>query len=429
MDVEIQELPKSRVEIKVKLSGEEFSPYLTIGARELSKDLNIAGFRPGKAPLNLIEKKVGEKRILDEGAKIAINRTFPKIVEDKKLEILGHPTANIQRLSREELEASIEAIILPRVELPPWREVVKAEPQNKIEVKEKETEEALKQLQKSRAKLIRKTGSAQKGDLVQVDYETRNGGVKIENGDVKDQKIVLGEGKLLPGFEDNMVGVKEGEERKISLKAPHNFWKKELRGKNLDLTVKTKSIFKVELPEITDEWAISLGKFQNLNHLKENLVQGIKAEKEEAERKRWESIVLKKISQETKIDLPDILVERERDQMINNLKTKVEEMGVSFEDYLLRLKKSLEELRKDFLSEAEKRVKIILSLYQVAKEEKIEVKEGDIKAETNEILARNPNIAKEFQDKEKEKNFKAYLKENILQKKVLNFLLSEGRKK
>jgi len=426
MDVRIKELPKSKIEVKVKLSGEELSPYLTIGATEISKSIDIPGFRSGKAPQTIIEGRVGKKRILDEGAKIALNKSFSKIIEERKLEILGRPIAKIQKLSQEGLEALIEIAILPKVKLPSWREIAKNEPQNKIEVNKEEVEGSLKYLQKSRAKFIRKIRSAQKGDLIQMDYEIRSDGVKIENGDIKNQKFILGEGKFLPGFEENLIGSKENEEKEFSLSAPADFWKKKLRGRILDFKVKIKGIFKVELPELNNEWVRSLGKFDNLSQLRDNLLEGIKREKEEEEKRRWGNAVLDRISQETKIDLPDILVERERDRMIENLKIRVEDTGISFGDYLSHLRKSLEDLKKDFLPEAEKRVKILLSLYQIAREEKVDISGEEIEKGMNEFFKKYPTISRELRNnKEKEGNLRAYLEERMLQSKVMKLLSLE----
>ncbi|MFH0987622.1 MAG: trigger factor [Patescibacteria group bacterium] len=429
MEVKVTELPKSRVEIKVRLSGEEFSPYFTIGSREVSKTLNIPGFRSGKAPEKIVEEKVGTARILEEAANIAINTVFPKIVGDRKLEILGNPKAEIQKLSREELEALIKVPVFPRVQLPSWKEIARSEPRKKIELGEGEESESLKYLQKSRAKIFRKSAPAERGDFICIDYEIRKNGVKIEQGDIKEQKFILGEGRLLPGFEEKLIGCKEKEERFFSLQSPADFWKKELKGAKLEFKVKMRDVFRMELPLVNDEFAKSLGKFENLSQFKKSLREGIKSEKEGAEKKRWELAVLDKIAKGAKMDVPDVLIENERDQMMDNLRIRVEETGISLQDYLTHLKKSEEQLRKDFLPEAEKRVRIFVSLYQITREEKIEVNEKEINQKIKELLLKNPHLGKELQDKAKEVNLKNYLKENILQGKVIELLFVEAGEK
>lgn len=425
MGSEIKKLPKSKIEIKIELSGEEFSPYLILGARELSKELDFPGFRPGKVPFKIVKERVGLPRILERAAKIALNKIFPEIARENNLEILGGSEAKIEKLSEEEFKVKIEAAIFPEIKLPLWRQIVKKEPRKKIKVEEEEVEKSLKYLQKSRAKFSRKSGSAEKGDLILIDYEIKSGGVKIENGDIRGQKFILGEGKLIPGFEENLIGIKENEERLFSLIAPSDFWKRSLQGKPLEFRVKMKGVFKVELPQIDDEWVQSLGKFKSLESLKQSILKGIKMEKEGEERKRWGRTVLEKISNEAEMDLPDILVKSERDQMIRDLQRSVEEMGLSFDIYLSHLKKSLEDLKRNFLPEAEKRVRIFLSIYRIAKEENIKIAEEEVIEEINEILKKFPHLISEFKGQNREK-IKSYLKDNILQKKVLKLLSSEA---
>jgi trigger factor len=426
MDVKIEELPKSKVQIKINLTGEELSPSLVIGVGEISKNLNIPGFRPGKVPPKIVEEKVGKGKILEEAAKIALNKVFPKIVSDNKLEILGSPEAKIEKLSEEVFIATIEVAVFPKVKLPAWQEIARTEPQKEIKVEKKEVEDSLRHLQKSRAKYIKSLEPVTKGNQVTIDYEIRSGGVKIENGDIRDQKLILGEGKLIPGFEENLIGMRESEERNFSLLASSNFWQKELQGKSLDFKVRMKEIFKVELPKMNDDFVHSLGEFKDLENLQKSLLEGIEIEKKQEEEKRWQNSVLEKIGSQAEIDLPDILIENERDQMIENLKKKIEEMGLSFEIYLSRLKKSPEELKRDFLPEAEKKVRIFLCLYEIARAEKIEVDEKEVEEEINKIIKNYPDLISRFKGDEEEK-LKNYIRENLLQKKVIELLLSKAR--
>lgn len=418
MDTKIEKLPKSKLKIQIGLSSEEFSPYLVMAEKEISKTLNVSGFRPGKIPAEMVEKHAGTERILEQASEIAINKVFAKVVEEKKLNILGKPKAKIEKISKEILETSIEVEVFPQIRLADWKKITETEPQKKVKIEEKEIAKLLENLQKSRAKYIKSLEPVKLGNQIEIDYEIRNGAVKVENGDIKNQKFILGEGKLIPKFEENLIGMKEGEEKKFSLAAPSNFWKKELQGKLLNFKVKMKEVFRVELPEVNDKWACSLEGIKNLEDLKRNLQKGIRIEKETAEKKRWQGIIFEKISQKSEIELPDILVIKERDQMIEVLKKKTEEMGLSFEAYLSQLKKSLEELKKDFLIEAEKRVRIFLCMYEVAKMEKINVNDEEVEKEIDIIVKKYPNLDSRFGDQEKE-NLKNYVRENILQRKVM----------
>ena len=426
MKVKIENLPSSKIKINISLSSEEFSPYLVMAAEELSKKIEIAGFRPGKAPRNLVEEKIGKEKILEEAVNIFLNKIFPKIVEEKKLKILGQPQAKVdfpKVQNTGEFFAEIETTILPEVKLPNFKEIAKGEKRKEIKVKDKEIDEAFLWLQKSRAKLSRKLGPALKGDQVEVDYEIRSKGVKIENGEIKNQKIILGEEKLLPEFEKNLVGAKEGDEKKFSLKCPAEFWKKDLQGKMLDFKVKVNSVFKIEIPEANDEFAKSVGNFKDIKALKENIQKGIETEKKEIEKRRWHEAVINKIAKEAEVDVPDILIKEEKDQMLNDFKKTVEEqIGIPFEEHLHNLKKTKEDIEKELFWEAEKKVKIFLCIYEIAKKEKIEVSDEEINAEIEQINQRYPQIINEVQKSQGEEKFKNFIREKILEKKVMNLL-------
>ena len=421
MDVNIEEIPKSKLRIKISLSGEEFSPYFVMGAQELSKNLNIPGFRSGKVPADVLEEKVGKESILEEAANIALKKSFGKIVLEKKLEVLGPPEAKIEKLSKEEFEATIEVATLPKVKLPEWKEIVKAEAKKEVKVEEKEVEASFDQLRKSRAKYTRSLDPAKKGNEVIINCEIRSGGAKIENGDVKGQRFVLGEKKLVPGFQEQLFGMRENEEKNFSIKAPDDFWQKEFQGKMLDFKASLKEIYKVELPDANNEFASSLGKFKNIEELKKNIHEGIEMEKKQQEDARWQSVVLENIAGQSKIDLPDVLVENERDRMTEELKKNISEMGLSFDQYLSHLKKKEEDLKKDFLEGAEKRVKIFLSIYEIAKQENIEISDQEIKNELNNILAANPSFSSQVKGEEGE-IVKSRIKETLIQKKVIEII-------
>lgn len=426
METKIEKLPKSKIKIEIKMGEEEFSPYLAMGSKEASKNIQIPGFRAGKAPQKLVEEKIGKNKILEEAANIALNKIFPKIIEEKKLKVLGYPEAKVnfpELQEKGDFSAEIEISLFPELKLPDWKKIIKEEEKKEVKVENKEINDAISWLQKSRAKYTRKITEALKGDQVNVDYEIRNNGVKIENGEVKDQKIVLGEEKLLPEFEKNLIGAKEGEEKNFSLKCPENFWKEDLKGKMLDFRVKIRGIFKIELPEINDDFSKSLGEFKNLKELKENVSKGIETEKKETEKRRWENAILEKISQQAEVDIPDILIQEQRDQMMAEFKKTVEEqMGISFENHLLNLKKTKEDIEKELLGEAEKKVRKLLCIYEIADKEKIKAEDKEVEKELEQIIQRYPQMMESVQSGEQREKFKSFVKEKIIEKKVLELL-------
>lgn len=418
MDLKITKVPGAKVLIEIQLNSEELSPYFFKGAKALSSKIEIAGFRKGQAPPKVVKEWVGEEAIFKKAADIAIMEIFLKTVQEKNLKVIDQPKAYIQKLSKEGLEASVEAIIFPETKLPNWKEIARSVEKREIKVTPKEVENVLREFQESRAKIIRKLAPAQEGDEVLIDGEIRYRKVKIENGDIKNQRIILGKGRMIPGFAENLKGLKENEGKSFSLRVPLDFWQKKWRGKIFDVEVKVKGVFKRDLPQINDQFARSIGSFKDLFDMERSIKEGIEIEKRAEERARWRQEVISKIAKLTEGEIPEILIERERDQMLEELKKKVEESGLSFEDYLFHLKRSLLELKESLLNQAKARLKEEICLIEIAKNEGIEVKEEEVGEKINQVLKNYPSKAG-AQEKLDLERLKIYFQENIFFEKIM----------
>jgi len=258
----------------------------------------------------------------------------------------------------------------------------------KINVEDKEVEETLKWIRESRAPSIAVNRPAQKGDRVEIDFETRLDGIKLEKGESRDHPVILGEGNFLPGFEDAVSGMKSGEEKEFSLSAPDNWHDKNMAGKKIDFKAKMKSVQERKVPELTDEFAKSLGKFTSVEQLRINVKEGLTKEKEEKEKQLLRAKILDSIAQNIKVEVPEVLIHSEQDKMLGELRQGIEEMNMSWKDYLAHIGKIPEELKKGWAMEAEKRVKTALVLREIARKEKIEADEDKIKEITEKMLAR-----------------------------------------
>lgn len=428
MESTVKDLPKSKKEIKIKLPAEEFSPYLERGAKEVSKNLTIPGFRQGTAPRNVVEQQMGKQPVLEEGAKIALNEIFPAVVKEKQLQVLGQPQAKIESFSEEEgVEFSLEVPVLPSIELPDYKEIAKNESKQEVKVEDKEVQETLKSLQKSKAKYSKKSGAAEKGDQVIVDYKILRNNQVIEQGDIRDKKIILGEGELFPGLEEQLIGMKPREEKEVSLTAPSDFWEESLRGKKLTFQIKMKEIYNVELPAIDDEFAKTVGNFTSLEQLKNNIFEGRQTEKKNEEEKRWQKEVVDKIANQASLEAPEILVERERDQMVEDVKKDAENMGISFEEFLSQSNLTLEKLKEDLWQEAERRVKSFLCLEKIAEEENIQVSSSEVEKEINELLKQRPDFSSKLEGEEGQK-MRENIKANLVNRKVMEMLANQQEK-
>lgn len=295
-----------------------------------------------------------------------------------------------------------------KMELPDYKKIASKVEKNRVEVKEKEIENALKWLQRSRAKLFLKNHSAEKGDFVEIEY-------KIGDENKKDG-FILGQGHFLPGFEQELIGMKAGEEKKDIIL--------DKNGQKIKVDVKITSVQNIEFPEINDEFAKSLGNFENLEALKNNIKQGVALEKEQAELQRARQEILEQISIQTNIEIPNVLIESEKKIMVENLKKMVSErLKISFEDYLNKIKKTEKEILDSFSKEAQSRIKKFLILEEIGKREKIEVLDQEVMNEVNKVLRHYSSI------KEAEKNigldlqkFKEYSRQVIKKEKIFKLL-------
>ena len=421
MEVSIQKLPKSKIELKIELSVEELGSFVEKAILNLGKDLEADGFRKGKAPKEIIKEKIGDFKILETAANLAINESYLKAVGqlDEKVEVIFQPKIEILKLAAGNpfiFKAVIE--VLPEINLPDYKKIASEAKKKEVFVGEKEIEEAIDWLRKSRAKLTLKGKAAEIGDFVEIEFQSP----QIEGGQSRKDGFILGQGNFIPGFEKNLEKMIEGEEKEFSLKFPENHFQKELAGKEINFKVKMNSVKNVELPEITDDWIKSLGNFENLAALKTNIAKSIKKEKEIEEILRVRQEILEKIAENSKFEVPESLIDLEKNRILNNLKNKVSEtFKIPFEEYLNKIKKTEKDLRESFTEEAQKTIKNHLVLDEIAKKEKIEVSQEETDNEANNILKNLPIEKTKELDPEK---LKLYIKDEIKKEKALKFLES-----
>jgi trigger factor len=417
MQTKIEKLPKSEIELKIEVPVEEWQGFFDEAAKELSKGLKIEGFRPGFAPPKLVEEKIGVAAILQEAAEHCVQKCYVKAILENNIEAIGQPEISILKLAKgNPFEFKARVAVMPEVKLPDYKKIAGSVKKKKISVDEKEVEKTVLWLQKSRAKFALKSGPGEAGDLMEIEYSSP----QIENNKKIEDAFILGEGHFVPGFEESLKGMVEGQEKEFSLVFPKEHPSQALAGKNVDFKVKLKSIKKTELPEISDQFARDLGKFEDFNALKKSLRESIALEKESEEKERVRQEILEKIAEKSEMEIPAILISSEQSRLLDDLKQNVyPKLGITFEEYLTRTKKTEKELLESFLPEAQKRIKNSLALREILNREKIEVSNEEAEAEANKIIKSNP--ANQKLDPEK---LKDYTKEVLKNEKTFRFLES-----
>lgn len=391
MDVKVEKLPDSRVAITVTLPWESWGKHEAHAAEHMAESVNMAGFRKGKVPQAMLEARFGREAILVEAAEHAVHEAYPKALVDAKADAIGRPEITFDAVKADEpLVFTIKTDVLPEIELGDWKKAVKdvnaKESKKEVVVEVKEVDAELERLASMRAKFVAVDRPAKDGDSVKVDFTVKQDGVIIEGGQATDHAIVLGSKTFISGFEEQVVGMKVGEEKVFTLDFPKEYHAKHLAGKPAEFTVKLKEVEEREVPTFDDEFAKSLGKFENMEALKKNLETGILEEKKRAHKDEWRGAILDSLVEGAKLEFPAILVEEELERMIHQFKGQVSMMGFNWEMYLEQVKKTEVELRTEWTVQAKKRIAAELILQKLAADEEISVDTEAVEAEMNKVF-------------------------------------------
>lgn len=404
MKTSFKKLPKSKIELLIELSEQETADYLKKTLKDLSENLEIKGFRKGKAPEEIVRKNLGEEKILAESLDTAIKESYLKAIFKNKIEPISQPEIKIIKAPSlkslsSELKKNLSTPLifqakiqtLPVINLPKYQEIASKIKKSKVNVEEKEIQNTLSWLQKSRAKRSQVSRPAQKDDFVEIEFSSS----QIPTPEPQQDAFILGQGKLVPGFEENLIGMKAEQEKEFFLTFPEKHAQKELANKEVRFRVKMKSVQQIELSKIDDQFAQGLGEFKDLQSLKQNIAAGLLKEKEIAESQRVRITILEKIIEASNFEVPDILIEKETERIFQEFKQNVErQSGMSFLDYLKKIEKSEQDLKESFKKPAEKRAKGFLVLGKIAQQEKIEASEEEIKTRLNEFLKASQEFKK-----------------------------------
>lgn len=422
MEITTKKLPDSQVELNIEVVASEIQPFLARASHVISQEIKIAGFRPGKAPLGLVEKKVGKAQLWEEAVKQGLPSFLEQAFKIKKIEALGRPAVSILKIAPENaLIFKAIVAVMPDVILGDYRSVKIKKPKVK-KITDRDTDDLIQKLRKSRASYATVSRPASLGDRVEIDFQCYLKNNLVEGGSSQNHPLILGKGQFVPGFEDQLVGLKAGEEKEFSLKFPADYPKPNLAGRLARFKVKMNLVQEVKLPRLDDAFAQTFGpNFTSLEILKKKLSANLQKEADMTAREKYELQILDKICASAKAEIPRVMLEAEKERMLAELEQDIESQDAKFEDYLKSIKKSKEDLKKSWDEPAEKRVKTSLVLREIGRHEKISVSQKEIEAEINQILKAYPNTPG-VREKFSQEIYKDYLVGLIRNRKVIKLL-------
>ena len=376
MNHTLKKIDQNQTELVIELDRNDLKSYIDKVESEMGKGLQLDGFRKGKVPKDLLKKNLDAKQVLESALDLAMRDSLAKTTDKEKLDVLNASSLEIKENTPEKLIYKVMLTLFPEIKIQDFSKLKVAK--REIQVEQKDVDGTLETIKASRSILHDKEGTVENGDRVEVDFEVRHNGQMLEGGISKNHPLTIGGKNFIPGFEDNLVGMKKDEERSFSLVSPKDYYVKKIAGQKLDFTVKVVSVKSVELPKVDDEFAKSLGNFRNLNQLMDSIKEGIVEEKKLKEKQRVRLEIINHIIKNSSILIPEILVNQQLDSMINNLDKDLHANGMELSLYLVQMGKTQDDLRKQWRDEAEKQVKIVMILHKIAKDNKISASQEEV---------------------------------------------------
>ncbi len=416
----LKRLPGSEVELSIAVPLTEYEKHLKPAAERIATRANIKGFRPGKVPYEMLVREVGELAILHEALESIVKESFYAAVTAEELQTIGMPQVEVKKLAPgNDVEYTAKVALMPKVTLPDISKIKVTKKEAKAD--EKKAEETLDALRGMHAVEVPKDGAAEKTDKLVIDMDMKRDGVSVDGGQAKDYQVYLSEDHYIPGFNEKLFGLKAGDKKEFSLAFPKDHYQKQLAGANIDFLVTVKSVFTRELPEANDAFAKKLGK-DSLEDLKKLLIENTLREAAQRADQEAEIEMLNTIVEKTTFEeVPEVILDAEKEKMFYELKRDLERHGVTIEQYLSDIKKNEAEVLAGFAATALSRAKAALVSRQVAIEEKIIVSDEDIASEValmKETYKKDPESIKKLDRPE----VRDTIASAIQNRKVMEFL-------
>lgn len=420
---DVEQVEKDTVVITIEVSAERIAGPINKTYREIAKKVRISGFRQGKAPKPIIDQMVGKDVVLDEAANDMIPDMYSEAVKGSGVVPVTMPEIDVVQIKdNEPFIFTAKVQVKPEIKLGPLADL-KIEPIEQKPLAD-EVKSELEKLQNKFATLdVVKSRASRKGDFLLIDYDGYIEDKPFEGGRGSDYMLELGSGTFIPGFEAKLEEVKPGASKDVELTFPEDYQAEHLAGKDAIFKVKVKEIKTKKLPKLDDEFAASVSKFDTLKELNADLKSKAKELQEKQAKAAVREAALEKMVELSEVDLPDGMVERRIDQMVQSFADQVEQMqGGKFQDWLKQTGMEPAEFRNNYKQEAIKNLKTELTLEAVAKEHKQDATDADIDEEIKRLAEGSDKDVDELKAEIDERDGRDFLQERLSMDKAIDFL-------
>lgn len=418
-------------ELDFNVEAKIFNEHLDKVFAKNSKKINIPGFRKGKAPRQVIEKLYGNDLFFSD----ALNDLWPSEFE------LALQAANINNFiavdkvdvvsisKKDGVHIRVDVITKPEVELGGYKNIeIECEP---LKVTEKEVDETINKLAENVARIVpvQEGALCKNGNIVNLNFRGFIDSKPLEGGQYENYDLTIGKGQFIEGFEEQIVGHKKGDEFRIKVKFPEDYIAENIAGKDAEFDIKINDVKELQLPKMDDEFAKDVSEFDTLEALRENVKKRLLEERTARRKVEVEEKVFDKIVENMKVEMPEIMIQRQIDQFVHNFTHQLEAKGVKLENYLNATKVSMEEFREKFRERAEKQVKVDLAIEKISELEKIELSDDDIKKNFMELAEKYKIDPKQAQNMPEVADLKLGMKLNKAVELVIDSAVIKEKKR
>lgn len=424
MKVTAEHGENQQVTLTIEVEAAELGKAVERAAKQLAGRVNIPGFRRGKAPRKIVERHVGKDALMQEAFDLIAPKAFGEALDDQKIEPVTRPDIDIITLE-EGKNLVFKAAVTPRPEVRLGEYKGISVPKEEAKVTDEEVEQRLKAFQDRQSTMVDvPEGSAvENGDFTTLDFKGLVDGKPFEGGEGKDYPLQIGSGSFIPGFEDQLVGARVGEERDVSVTFPEDYHTAALAGKPAVFKCTVRSIKRKELPELDDALAKKVSKFETLDELRADVRKNMEEAAERRAENDQKTAAIDKATENVTVDIPPIMVENRVSSMIQEMAMRLEQQGMKFERYLQYANTDIQKLREQYREAAEKNVRTDLMLEEVAKAENIKVEAADLDAEVAGMAAAYGATPHQVQKIIKEQGRVGDLAATVLRKKTAQFII------
>ena len=378
-----EKVEKSQVELTIEVNAAEFEAAVEKAYQKMRRKISVPGFRPGKAPRKMIERMYGAEVFFEEAINIAFPEAYEAAAEQEKLQIVGYPTVEmVGEVTKDGFTFKATTPVYPEVTLGEYKGLKAEKPE--VKVLAADVDERLKALADRNTRLVSVDRAAKSGDTAVIDFEGFLDGKPFDGGKGENHNLELGSGSFVPGFEDQVIGMKAGEEKDLDITFPEDYHK-DLAGKKVVFHVKAKEIKCKELPKLDDDFAKDVSEYDTLKELKDSIKREITEQREQSAKYAVENELMEKVAANIECDIPDALIDEQCARFLEEFKQRLQSQGIPYDQYCKMTNMDEAKFLEEGKEPATRQVRMDLAVNAIIKEEKLEATDEEVEKQYNDL--------------------------------------------